>query len=241
MYEHGLELFEPHERLQKKKKGLWKSDVSKIGLGSQSLSLIFPKQLEFQSSFTCPPVSAPLQTPVGSSIALWLICRSFQHSLCCNCCSLVVLAFYVLFVFFFFFFVAAEKVKTKWSAQLYRENRTPRAEVGRPPSLGHTVTSTMRFDVVSELPASPTVLYQLSLTGNMSGPYLRGEEKTEEHLQRFADRLEVKKKSCQNFVFKWRFLNRKEKKNVQQMLTRNGEESSSPLLLIQHKLGDMET
>lgn len=46
--------------------------------------------------------------------------------------------------------------------------------------------------MVFESPASPTVLYQLSLTGSMSGPYLRGnesraEEKTEEHLQRFAD------------------------------------------------------
>lgn len=32
-----------------------------------------------------------------------------------------------------------------------------------------------RFDVVFESPASPTFFYQLSLTGNMSGPYLKGE------------------------------------------------------------------
>lgn len=56
-----------------------------------------------------------------------------------------------------------------------------------------------RSDVVFESPATPTVLYQLSLTGNKSGVYLRGEksrtgEKTEEHLQRFAHSLEVKKK-----------------------------------------------
>lgn len=31
--------------------------------------------------------------------------------------------------------------------------------------------------MVFESPASPTVLYQLSLTGNMSGPYLGGEER----------------------------------------------------------------
>lgn len=58
-----------------------------------------------------------------------------------------------------------------------------------------------RSDVVFESPATPTVLYQLSLTGNMSGVYLRGEksrrgEKTEEHLQRFAHSLEVKKKQA---------------------------------------------
>lgn len=55
--------------------------------------------------------------------------------------------------------------------------------------------------MVFESPATPTVLYQLSLTGNMSGVYLRGEksrrgEKTEEHLQRFAHSLEVKKKQA---------------------------------------------
>ena len=70
--------------------------------------------------------------------------------------------------------------------------------MGRPPSSGPRSDQYRRFDVVFESPASPAVLYQLSLTGNMSGPYLRGEEKRkqEEHLQRFADRAEVKKKQA---------------------------------------------
>lgn len=100
---------------------------------------------------------------------------------------------------FFSCFFGRRESEDKVEGRLYRENRTPRTEIGRPPSLGHAVTTIV--DVVFESAASPTVLYQLSLTGNMSSPYLRGEgrrgkEKTEEHLQRVADRLEVKKKQA---------------------------------------------
>lgn len=61
--------------------------------------------------------------------------------------------------------------------------------------MGCTVTSTgVPFDVVFESSASPTVLYQLSLTGIMSGPYLRGKERSGQEKQ--ADRPEVKKKQA---------------------------------------------
>ncbi|KAG7496032.1 hypothetical protein JOB18_010776 [Solea senegalensis] len=75
------------------------------------------------------------------------------------------------------------------------EENTP-GRCGTPslPGRGPRGDQCRRFDVVFESPASPTVLYQLSLPGNMSGPYLRGERKRKqrEHLQTFADRLESK-------------------------------------------------
>lgn len=154
---------------------------------SQRLSLIFPKQLEFQISFTCSLVSAPLRIPVGSSVTLCLICWSFMYSLCCNCCSLVALAFHVPFMFF-----GRRESEAKVEAPAVSgKQKNTQGRCGTPSLTGPRSDQYRRFDVVFESPASPTVLYQLSLTGNMSGPYLRGEgssgkEKTEEHLQRFA-------------------------------------------------------
>lgn len=62
---------------------------------TQSISLVFPKQPDFQMYLTCSPVSAPRRLAVGSSFfsSLLLICWSFIHSMRCNCCSLVALAF----------------------------------------------------------------------------------------------------------------------------------------------------
>lgn len=47
--------------------------------------------------------------------------------------------------------------------------------------------------MVFESPVSPRVLYQLSLTGNMSGPYLRGEQSRRENKRStWRDLQEVK-------------------------------------------------
>lgn len=57
-----------------------------------------------------------------------------------------------------------------------------------------------RSDVVFESPATPTVLYQLSLTGNMSGAYLRGENRRA--LTKICTQLGGEKEtSCQNVAF----------------------------------------
>ncbi|KAL7371076.1 hypothetical protein ABVT39_018178 [Epinephelus coioides] len=57
------------------------------------------------------------------------------------------------------------------------KQRNTQGRCGTPSLTGPCSDQYKRFDVVFESSASPTVLYQLSLTGNMSGPYLRGEEK----------------------------------------------------------------
>ncbi len=73
---------------------------------------------------------------------------------------------------------------------MYQDNRKiPGAAVDRLPSLSRAVTSTGSLMWFLNHPHHPRFLYQLSLTGNMSGPYLRGEErggeeKTEESTYR---------------------------------------------------------
>lgn len=164
---------EPHESLERK-------NSMKIGRvhkwsGKVRAFPMFPKQPEFQISLTCSPVSVPPQIPVGSPATLWLICWSFMHSLCCNCCSLVASAFHVPFMFIW--------PQRKWSGGPSCIGKTekhpgqmwdalPRWAAQWPVLRGGEGGGA---DVVFESPASPTVLYQLSLTGNMSGPYLRGD------------------------------------------------------------------
>lgn len=132
---------------------------------------VFPSY--FRSSLTSrfPSPAPPSRAPLGSSVTLWLICWSFVHSLCCNCSSLVALAFHVPLMF------RRESAATAEAPALSGKQKNTRG------TRGTLADQQQRFDVVFESPASPTVLYQLSLTGNMSGPYLRGEESTYRDLQ----------------------------------------------------------
>lgn len=172
---------------------------------------MFP--LYFQNSLNprypppAPFVSALIQIPVGCPVTLWLICWSFMHSLCCNCCSLVALAF---FSCFFHVSLTAEKVRLKRRSRLYQEKQKHTlGSCGAPSLIGTCFDQYQSFNVVFESPASAAVLYQLSLTGNASGAYLRGdesraEEKTREALRKICRQTEVEKEiSCQNIVLKW--------------------------------------
>lgn len=107
----------------------------------------------FQVSITCNPDS---WLPLCDSSA-----DNFMHS-CCNCCNLVGFSCSFNVVVF---------GQRKWRRALSGCIGNPdySAEVGRS---DRCKTS----DVGFESAASPTVLYQLTLTGNMSGPHLRGQE-----------------------------------------------------------------
>ena len=110
-------------------------------------------------------------------------------------------------------FLAAEKVRLKWRPQLYRENRKKFLGRCRAPSLIRPCSDQyQRFDVVFESSAWPKVFYQLSLTGNMSGPYLRGEERRGE--ERVAAKASMQSAIC--------FRNTEQTKFHSSLLHRNG-------------------
>lgn len=175
---------------------------------TQSISLVFPKQPDFQMYLTCSPVSAPRRLAVGSSFfsSLLLICWSFIHSMRCNCCSLVALAFSCSLLCSFG--RRESEAKAEAPALSGKQKKQKKNTQGRCGTASLT-DQYRRFDVVFESPASPTVLYQLSLTGNMSGP-ISGERRAEErrkqkeHFERFAGRAEAKKEQdVKTFVFEW--------------------------------------
>lgn len=191
-----------------KTSGLWKSDVYTIGLAKWKPFRHF--QNSFNSKFPSP---APLSqqhfgSPVVSSITLWLICWSLMHSLCCNRCSLVALLFMFLLCF----------GRRESEDKAYQENRTPRAEMGLPPSLGHAVTSTgglMWFLNHQHHPRFCIGCPWLEVwVVPISGERRAGEKRK----QRSTCRDMQTETSCQNFVFKWWRPNRKEKKTVQKLL-----------------------
>lgn len=171
---------------------------------TQSISLVFPKQPDFQMYLTCSPVSAPRRLAVGSSFfpPLLLICWSFIHSMCCNCCSLVALAFSCSLLCSFG--RRESEAKAEAPGSIGKTEKKTKNTQGRCGTASLT-DQYRRFDVVFESPASPTVLYQLSLTGNMSGPYLggeesRGEAKTKGALGKICGQSRGEKRTrCQNF------------------------------------------
>lgn len=157
---------------------------------SRSLSLVFPKQLDFQISLTCSLVFASLL----GALTLWLIRWSFMYSLCCNYCSLV--AFHVPFMFF-------GHGESEAKVEMYREkHKNTQGRCGTPSLIkavqwpvpgvwcGFWITSITRGFVSAVLDWK----YEWSLSQG------RGEEKTRGALTEICRQTRGEKEtSCQNF------------------------------------------